>query len=231
MNLGAWRAATSNEINTGQLPAGASLRQVITAGGDRKQKVLKKASSPGTVTTTGSPDKTENTDGSTTYTFLGGGTGSMRVLSRTGNVVHENQDYTSAYNVDYKVSSFSYGVRKAGTVCIYSNGAWTPVEGGGSNVWYSNVNYSKSTLTVTGVDTGAGSAQLKFTPNDSSGGGGTVKVTPYTKEETTDQAFGYYIHVPASAESESKVFLVQEAGNEAQNFAFDGMEGWEENYS
>ena len=221
MNLGAWRAATSGEINTGQLPAGASLRQVVTAGGDRKQKVLKKASAPETVTTTGNPVIQGNDDGSKTYTFLGGGTGSMRVLSRTGNVVHENQDYTSAYNVDYKVSSFSYGVKKAGTVCIYSNGAWTPVAGGGSNVWYSNVSYSKSTLTVTGVDTGAGSAQLKFTPNDSSGGGGTVKVTPYTKEETTDQAFGYYTHIPASAEAASKAFLVQQGSAAAQNFAFD----------
>ena len=230
MNLGAWRAATQNEINTGQLPAGASLRQVITAGGDRKQKVLKKASSPGTVTTTGNPGKTENADGSTTYTF-GAGSPAMQVLSRTGNTVWENKEYSTAFTVDYTVSSFSYGRKVAGTVCILKNGVWTPVEGGGSNVWYSGISYAKSTLNVTGNDTGAGSAVLKFTPKVPSQGGGTVKITPYTKEETTDQAFGYYVHIPASAESERKVFLVQEAGSEAQNFAFDGMEDWEENYS
>lgn len=228
MNLGAWRAATDSEINTGQLPTGASLRQVITVGGDRKQKVLKKASSPGTVTTTGNPDKTENDDGSTTYTFGAGGPGTMHVKSTVGSSVVESQDYSSPYTVTYKVSGYDGSL--SGIVCKRdANGKYSPVGDPTYRTWY--YGYRKSTLSVTGVDTGAGSAELTFTPKAPSQGGGTVKITPYKKEETTDQAFGYYIHIPASAESESKVFLVQEAGSEAQNFAFEGMDDWEENYS
>lgn len=220
VNLGTWRAATSGEINTGQLPAGASLRQVITAGGDRTQEVLTAESVAEVVTTTGSPTVTTNNDGSKTYTF-GAGSPAMQVLPRTGNVIHENEEYNSAFTVNYKVSSFTYAAKKAGTVCIYSNGAWTPVEGGGSNVWYSGVNYSKSTLTVTGVDTGDGSAALTFTPKAPSQGGGTVRVMPSVPERTTTQKYGYYLHIPASAEEVSKVFLVQQDSAATQNFAFD----------
>lgn len=189
---------------------------MITAGGDRTQKVLKKASTPETVTTTGNPVIQGNDDGSKTYTFLGGGTGSMRVLSRTGNVVHENRDYESAYEVTYTVSSadtVKYQMYTKG-----SSGTYYPWAGG---TLY--VNYKKSTLAVTGVDTGSGSAQLKFTPNAPGGDGGSVTVVPSTPEETTDQKFGYFTHIPASAESQERTFLVQQS-TAVQNFAFDGMD-------
>lgn len=218
MNLGTWRAATSTEINTGQLPAGASLRQVITAGGDRKQKVLKKASSPEIVTTTGNPGKTQSTDGSTIYTFGAGGPGTMHVKSTVGGAVVESQDYSSAYTVTYKVSGYDGSL--SGIVCKRdANGKYSPVGDPTYRTWY--FGYRKSTLSVTGVDTGAGSATLTFTPKAPNQGGGTVKVTPYTKEETTDQTFGYYTHIPASAEAASKAFLVQQGSAAAQNFAFD----------
>ena len=152
----------------------------------------------------------------------------MHVKSTVGNSVVESQDYTSEYKVTYKVSRYDGSL--SGIVCTRdANGKYSPVGDPTYRTWY--YGYKKSTLSVTGVDTGAGSAEFTFTPKAPSQGGGTVKITPYKKEETTDQAFGYYIHIPASAESESKVFLVQEAGSEAQNFAFDGMDDWEENYS
>lgn len=212
MNLGAWRPATDGEYNTGHLPAGASLRQVITAGGDRTQTILTAASSAETVTVvSGNPSISYNADGSKNYIFSGGSGGGMTVLSRTGNVVHENQTYYGAYTVNYAVSSFTYSNKLAGTVCTYSNGAWKPVPGGGSNVWYSGVSYSKSTLSVSGVDTGSGSAILTFTPKAPSGGGGTIKVKSYTPEKTTTQKYGYYTHIPASGEEQTKTFLVQDS--------------------
>lgn len=85
VNLGAWRASTSGEINTGQLPAGASIRQVITAGGDRTQTILTQASSAETVTiVSGDPSISYNADGSKNYIFSAGSSGGMTVLSRTG---------------------------------------------------------------------------------------------------------------------------------------------------
>lgn len=226
MNLGTWRAATDNEINTGHVPDGATLRQVITVGGDKEQKVVKKDSVAEVVTTTGSPTVTTNDDGSKTYTF-GAGSPAMQVLSKTGNTVWENKEYSSAFTVDYKVSSFSYGGKVAGTVCILSNGVWTPVENGDSNVWYKGISYSKSTLKVTGNDTGGGSAVLKFTPKAPSQGGGTVKITPSVPEETTTQKYGYFTHIPASAEEDTKVFLTQKETTAVQNFAFEGMDDFE----
>ena len=55
----------------------------------------------------------------------------------------------------------------------------------------------------------------------SGSGGGTIKIKPSVPEKTTTQKFGYYVHVPASAEEQTKVFLVQQGSTAAQNFAFD----------
>lgn len=208
VNLGTWRAATDSEYNTGHLPAGATLRQVITAGGDRTQTILTQASSAETVTiVSGDPSISYNADGSKNYIFSAGSSGGMTVLSRTGNVVHENQTYYGAYTVNYKVSSYTTSL--SGIVCTRdANGKYSPVGDPTYRTWYAG--YSKSTLSVSGVDTGSGSAILTFTPKAPSGGGGTIKVKSYTPEKTTTQKYGYYTHVPASGVEQTKTFLVHD---------------------
>lgn len=228
VNLGTWRPATDGEINTGQLPTGASLRQVITVGGDREQRILTAPSKAGSVTHTGNPTIYENADGSTSYTFPAGGPGTMHVKSTAGSTVFEDKDYSTEYTVTYKVSGYDGSL--SGIVCKRdSNGRYSPVGDPTYRTWY--YGYRKSTLSVTGVDTGSGSAKITFTPKAPNQGGGTVVVTPYTPEKTKSQKYGYFVYIPASAEEESRVFLVQEAAQQAQNFAFDGMDDWEENYS
>ena len=223
MNLGTWRAATANEISTGHLPDGATLRQVITVGGDKEQKVVKTGSVAEVVTTTGNPTVTTSDDGSKTYTF-GAGSPAMQVLSQTGNTVWENKEYSTAFTVDYKVSSYSTSL--SGIVCTRdANGNYSPAGDPTYRTWFSG--YKKSTLKVTGNDTGDGSAVLKFTPKAPSQGGGTVKITPSVPEETTTQKYGWFTHIPASVEEDTKVFLTQKETTAVQNFAFEGMEDFE----
>lgn len=205
VNLGAWRAATSNEINTGQLPAGASLRQVITAGGDREQRILTAASKAGKVAYSGTPDVIENADGSTSYVF---------------------STQASGYG---KSSCSTSGIPDCGS----GSGRFVITPNGANSIFVTAYNGSSGQAANKYWSGYAGSATIDYrvsTPPTVSGGGSVV-VTPYTPEKTTKQKYGYYVHIPASAESESKVFLVQEAGSEAQNFAFEGMDDWEENYS
>lgn len=205
VNLGAWRAATQNEINTGQLPAGASLRQVITAGGDREQRILTAASKAEKVTFSGTPDVIENADGSTSYVF---------------------STQASGYG---KSSCSTSGIPDCGS----GSGRFVITPNGANSILVVAYKGDSGQATNKYWSGYVGSATIDYrvsTPPTVSGGGSVV-VTPYTPEKTTKQKYGYYVHIPASAESESKVFLVQEAGSEAQNFAFDGMEDWEENYS
>lgn len=225
MEAGEFRRATDTEIESGQLPAGASLLRVITVGGDRSQKLLKTASKPEDVTVTaGTVNVTFGDDGSTTYTFGSGSSGGMNVVSRTGNVVHENKTYWSGYTVDYKVSSVTGS--KTGVVCYRNaSGTYLPVGGDTTSRTY-YYGYQKSTLTVTGADTGSGSAILVFTPNAPSGGGGSIKYMPSVREVAEDQKFGYYTYTPGSGEPETRTFLVQGAAA-VQNFAFDGMDDLE----
>lgn len=80
----------------------------------------------------------------------------------------------------------------------------------------------------------ASSATISYqvsTPPSGGGGGGTIKVLPYTPETTTEQKYGYFTHIPASAESVTKTFLAQ-IDAAVQNLAFDpetihDSENWE----
>lgn len=205
MDMGQWRPATDSEINTGQLPAGASLRQVITVGGDREQRILTAPSKAGKVTFSGTPDVIENADGSTSYVFSTQATGYTKSSCSTSGIP------------DCGSGSARFVITPNGANSIRVE-AYNGSSGQATNRYWSGY---------------VGSATIDYrvsTPPTVSGGGSVV-VMPYTPEKTTRQKYGYYVHIPGSAESESKVFLVQEAGSEAQNFAFDGMENWEENYS
>lgn len=199
---------------------------MITAGGDREQKILTQASSAEVVTVVkGDPSITYNADGSKNYIFSGGG--AMHVKSTAGGTTVEDQDYSSAYTVDYKVSGYDGSL--SGVVCTRdANGNYSPAGDPTYRTWY--YGYRKSTLSVSGADTGSGSASIVFTPKASSQGGGTLKVKPYTPEKTATQKYGYYVHVPGSGEEESKVFLVQQASAAVQNFAFEGMEDLDMDY-
>lgn len=207
MNLGTWRAATDSEYNTGHLPAGATLRQVITAGGDREQRILTSPSKAGRVTYTGNPTIYENADGSTSYTFPAGGPGTMHVKSTAGSTVIEDKDYSTEYTITYKVSGYDGAL--SGVVCSRNGaGVYKPVGDPTYRTWY--YGYRKSTLSVTGVDIGSGSATITFTPKAPNQGGGTVVVKPYTPEKTKAQKYGYYTHIPASGEEQTKTFLVHD---------------------
>lgn len=194
---------------------------MITAGGDTTQYVRTAASVAEKVVASGSYTYSIDDEGVKTFTFSGTSGKSMNVYTVADGSVVENKDWSSAYQVNYKVSSFSYSATYTG-VYYYKNsyGGYTALNGGVSQTYYTGVSYSKSTLSVSGTDTGSGSATLLFTPNEISAPGGYVKVTPYTPETVAEQKVGYYTRIPASAEEETKTFLVQ-GSTATQSFAFE----------
>lgn len=195
VNLGAWRASTSGEINTGQLPAGASIRQVITAGGGYTQRVLKTASKAQVVTVTeGTYNITYGDDGSTIYKFPGGTSGYAKSTCSTSGFP------------DCGSGSARFVITPNGANSIMVT-AYNGTSGTATNMYWSGY---------------VGSATISYVVSTppTGGGGGTIRVKPYTPETTTTQRYGYYTHIPATAEEETKTFLCQlETAN--QNLAFD----------
>ncbi len=220
-----WRKSTTSEIN-GHLADGASIVSVPqwnATSGDWSLTQLITASEKEKIVVSG--DYTLSNDAATgkkTYTFSGGSGGVMNVYTRADGKTVENADYTSEYIVNYKVSSLSWGATYTG-VYYYKNsyGTYTALNNGNSQTYYVNPSYTKSTLTVTGIDTGDGSAQLCFTPKASSGGGGSLTYTPSKAETTAPKYFNYYTYTPSAATEETKTFLVQGSATAVQNFAFD----------
>lgn len=188
-------------------------------------------SSPQSVSFTGSP-VIGSSGKATTYKYNGTVNSRMNVHSYNGSGgTVENNNYTGAYEVNYNVST-AYQVN----LTLYykkSNGTYAQYP----NTCY--YGYKKSTLTVTGADTGSGSAKLVFTPQNVSWNSGVVSVTPYTPEvvrakkikqgvltqaTTRDIKYDYYTYIPSAAEVSSGTFLVQGASTAVQNFAFNGMD-------
>lgn len=189
-----------------------SLTQLITAS--EKEKIV--VSGDYTLTN-------DATTGKKTYTFSGGGDGSMNVYSVDGDGnVKENQDWSKEYQINYKVSSLSWGTVYRNYVFYYKNsyGTYTAVNGGNAQDYYVNPSYTKSTLRVSGNDTGDGSATILFTPKAASGGGGTLTITPSVPETTAPKYFNYYTYTPSAATEETKTFLTQ-GSTATQNFAFE----------
>lgn len=181
---------------------------------------------------TGSPKIATDSNGKVAYSYSGTTTGTMNVHTYDGNSdTVENKSYTSAYTVNYTVSSATKY-----TSTLYSK----DVNG---NYYVNNqtfyTGYKKSTLSVTGTDTGSGSAKLVFTPKDKNWSSGVVTVTPYTPEtvrakkikqgvltqaKTRDIKYDYYTYIPSAAKEATGTFLAQGASTAVQNFAFDGMD-------
>lgn len=173
-------------------------------------------SSPQSVTYTGSP-VIGSSDGATTYKYTGttGGRMNVHTYNGSGETV-ENNNYTGVYEVNYTVSSANRY-----TSTLYSKDS--------NGNYYVNrqtfyTGYRKSTLTVTGTDTGSGSARLVFTPKGETWNSGVVSVTPYTPEvvrakkikqgvlkqaTTRDLKYDYFTYIPSDAEESSGTFLVQ----------------------
>lgn len=240
-----FRASTGDEIN-GHLAANAVMKRVIGSGEAGTINVLTAEatmtaaylrdwqsydsgvlsdiwvrtanSSPQVVTYTGSPVM-ESSDGATTYKYTGTTGGNMNVhtykgADGSGGTV-ENNNYTSAYEVKYTVSSATQY-----TSTLYSKDS--------NGNYYVNrqtfyTGYRKSTLTVTGTDTGSGSAKLVFTPRGETWNSGVVSVKPYTAEKvarkvlqpavlkqatTRELNWSYYTYIPSAAETETKTFLM-----------------------
>lgn len=246
-----FRASTGDEIN-GHLPANATMGRFIHAGGSEAIKELTAYASvtaatlvdmedgdAGTpiyvrtskstaeeVTYTGSPNIATDSSGKKAYSYSGSVAGVMNVRTNV-----ENKDYSSAYTVKYTVSSAT----KYGST-LYSKDS--------NGNYYVNrqtfyTGYRKSTLEVTGRDTGSGSATLVFTPKSKNWSSGVVTVKPYTPEivraqkikqgvltqaTTRDLKYDYFTYIPSAAEESSGTFLVQGASTAVQNFAFDGMD-------
>ena len=188
-------------------------------------------SSPQSVAYTGSP-VIGSSGAATTYKYTGTTSGRMNVHTYNGSGgTVENNNYTGAYEVNYTVSSATQY-----TSTLYSKDS--------NGNYYVNrktfyTGYRKSTLTVTGTDTGSGSAKLVFTPRGETWSSGVVTVTPYTPEvvraqkikqgvltqaTTRDLKYDYFTYIPSAAEESSGTFLVQGASTAVQNFAFDGMD-------
>ena len=236
-----FRVSTGDELN-GHLAANARIGRFIHAGGASTIKELTayasvtdatlvdmedgdpgspiyvrtSKSSPQSVAYTGSP-AIGSSGAATTYQYAGTVNSKMNVhtYNGSGNTV-ENNTYGSAYQVDYTVST-AYPVN----LTLYykkSNGTYAQYP----NTCY--YGYKKSTLTVTGTDTGSGSAKLVFTPQKVNWNSGVVTVTPYTPEvvraqkikqgvltQATTRAlnWSYYTYIPSAAETETKTFLAQ----------------------
>lgn len=251
-----FRASTGDEIN-GHLPANATMGRFIHAGGASTIKELTAyasvtdatlvdmedgdagspiyvrttKSSPQSVAYTGSP-AIGSSGAATTFQYTGSVNSKMNVhtYNGSGNTV-ENNTYGSAYTVNYTVSTAHqvnltlYYKKSNGTYAQYPNTCY--------------YGYKKSTLAVTGTDTGSGSAKLVFTPKNVSWNSGVVSVTPYTPEvvrakkikqgvltqaTTRDIKYDYYTYIPSAAEVSSGTFLVQGASTAVQNFSFDGID-------
>ena len=251
-----FRTSTGDEIN-GHLPANATMGRFIHAGGASTIKELTayasvtdatlvdmedgdpgspiyvrtSRSSPQSVAYTGSP-AIGSSGAATTYQYAGTVNSKMNVhtYNGSGNTV-ENNTYGSAYQIDYTVSTAHlvnltlYYKKSNGTYAKYPNTCY--------------YGYKKSTLTVTGTDTGSGSAKLVFTPQKVNWNSGVISVTPYTPEivraqkikqgvltqaTTRDLKYDYFTYIPSAAEESSGTFLVQGASTAVQNFAFDGMD-------
>lgn len=170
---------------------------MITAGGDRTQTVLTAASKAGKVTYSGTPDVIENADGSTSYVF---------------------STQASGYG---KSSCSTSGIPDCGS----GSGRFVITPNGANSILVVAYKGNSGQATNKYWSGYVGSATIDYrvsTPPTVSGGGSVV-VTPYTPEKTTKQKFGYYTHIPASAESQERTFLVQQS-TAVQNFAFDGMD-------
>lgn len=200
VNLGTWREATDNEINTGHVPDGATLRQVITVGGDKEQTLLTKSSQAEAVTVVqGDPKITYNADGSKNYIFPVA-SGYKKSTCATSGIP------------DCGSGSARFVIKPNGTnsVLIY---AYDGNSGQATHLYWSGY-LGEATIDYR-VSTG---------PN---GKGPQIKVKSYTPEETTTQKYGYFTHIPASAEEDTKVFLTQKETTAVQNFAFEGMDDFE----
>ena len=251
-----FRASTGDEIN-GHLPANAKMGRFIHAGGASTIKELTAyasvtdatlvdmedgdagspiyvrttKSSPQSVAYTGSP-AIGSSGAATTFQYTGSVNSKMNVhtYNGSGNTV-ENNTYGSAYTVNYTVSTAHqvnltlYYKKSNGTYAQYPNTCY--------------YGYKKSTLAVTGMDTGSGSAKLVFTPQKVNWNSGVVSVTPYTPEivrakkikqgvltqaQTRDLKYDYYTYIPSAAEESIGTFLARYGSTAVQNFAFDGMD-------
>lgn len=170
-----------------------------------------------TVTYTGSPTVTG--DGKKTYSFSGKSSGLMNVYSTAGGSTVENSNYSGRYRVSYNVSSAS----------VYGHPVYVKTQAGTyvkqSGTFYTN--YKKSTLVVSGVDTGSGSATIDFTPIGQTVNAGSVTVTPYTPETVVKRVLQPAELIPAELEEiegTTVAVLAQNTVTQVQNFAFDGME-------
>mgnify|MGYP007085025546 CR=1 FL=1 len=171
------------------------------------------------MTYTGSPTVTG--EGKKTYSFSGESSGLMNVYSTAGGATIENRNYDGSYRVTYNVSSASYF---AETVWLRQNGKFKAFSGG---FWR---NYNKSTLVVSGADTGSGSATLDFTPLKQNVDSGSVTVTPYTPEVVKKRVLQPAELIPEEVEEieGTTVTVLAHASTAVQNFAFDGMDDLDE---
>lgn len=231
-----FRESTGDEIE-GHLPAAAVMKRVIGSGEGGDIKVLTayasvtdaelvdmedgdagapiyvrtSKSQAEEVTYTGSPTIATDSYGKTAYSYSGTASGLMNVKTNA-----ENKDYSSAYTVTYKVSSATQ--YKSALYSKDSNGNYYE----NRQTFYTG--YKKSTLTVTGTDTGSGSATLVFTPKSKNWSSGVITVKPYSPETvvakkikqgkltqatTRDLDWSYYTYLPSAAEEESKTILAK----------------------
>lgn len=180
------------------------------------------SSKPQVVTYTGTPTITG--DGRKTYSFSGKSSGLMNVYSTAGGATVENKNYSGRYRVSYNVSSASvfghpvYVKTQAGTYVKQNETFYT--------------NYHKSTLVVTGVDTGSGSATLDFTPLGQTVDAGSVTVTPYTPETVVKRVLQPAELIPEEVDEieGTTITVLAQTVTPVQNFAFDGMDDLDEIY-
>lgn len=179
------------------------------------------SSKPQVVTYTGTPTITG--DGRKTYSFSGKSSGLMNVYSTSGSVTNENKNYSERYRVSYNVSSADYFAQ---TVYLKVASGYKAFTG----PFYRN--YHKSTLVVTGVDTGSGSATLDFTPLGQTVDAGSVTVTPYTPETVVKRVLQPAELIPEKVEEieGTTITVLAQTVTPVQNFAFDGMDDLDEIY-
>lgn len=256
-----WHQSTQDEIN-GHVPQGASLHPVLDKGSNIIKELVTPAtltaaylrdwqsydsgvladiwvrtaaSSPPTISTTGSPSVATG-NGYTKYTFAGGSKGSAAIKSIDYNA------YADQGNLQGCDAAFAYTqialpavVRKPANPTKQTSISFTAraniSKGMRVSINLANAGYYNLYDCTTWEDCYRASdvsrsyiAKGAYVSGGSSGGGGTVTVNNYTPEtvarkvlqpasltpeKTLDRKWGYFTRVPGSAETKTKTFLIK----------------------
>ncbi len=214
-----WYPSTSDEINNGHVPQGASLYAVLDKGSNIIKELVA-PSTPPTVDITGSPSVASG-NGYKKYTFSGGSKGTAEIKTI------DYDSYVDYGNLQGCDTAFSYtqitlptavskpaNPTKQSTITFVapaniSKGQKVTITL--ASIGYSNLYdcttwehcYRASDISRAYIAKGA------YVSGGGSSSGGSITINDYIPEETRDRKWGHFTRVSSSAETTTRTFLVQ----------------------